>query len=220
MRLQFGDCIFDSGTRQLERAGGPVHLGPKAFRLLELLLDRRPQALSKSALQQLIWPDTYVSETNLATLAGEVREAIGDDSRRPRWVRTVHGFGYAFSGEAVSADPPPARPPRRQCIVDGKLEIELALGENVVGRDENAAVRLDDPTVSRHHARIVTDGQSAILEDLGSKNGTFIGGRRVRKPVPLESGVYLAFGSVQVRYRSFSPESSTESARGISKKRS
>jgi DNA-binding winged helix-turn-helix (wHTH) protein len=219
MRLRFGDCIFDSGTRQLERGGAAVRLGPKAFRLLELLLERRPQALAKAELQRLIWPDTFVSETNLATLAGEVREAIGDESRKPRFVRTVHGFGYAFSGDAVPADAGAGRPPRRQCIIGSGLEFELDLGENIVGRDEKASVRLDDPTVSRHHAKIVTDGQSAVLEDLGSKNGTFIGGRPVRKPVPLTSGVQLAFGSVQMRYRSFSPDSSTESVRGSSKKR-
>jgi DNA-binding winged helix-turn-helix (wHTH) protein len=209
MRLRFGDCTFDGDTRQVERGGQVVHLSPKAFHLLELLLECRPKALSKADLQEKIWPDTFVSEANLASLAAEVREAIGDDSHHPRFLRTVYGFGYAFSGEAVAESEAPG-PRRRQCIIDSGHEIELLPGENIVGRDVDAAVRLDDPTVSRHHARITTEGDSAVLEDLGSKNGTFVEGRRIRKPARLKSGSLLTFGSVHVKFRTFSPESSTE----------
>lgn len=220
MRLRFGDCVFDGSTREVERAGRPVHLGPKAFRMLELLLECRPKALSKSDLQQRIWPDTFVSETNLATLAAEVRRAIGDGSRRARFLRTVYGFGYAFSGEALSLDEAPRveRHPR-MCVVESGREIPLVSGENIVGRDEDAAVHLDDPTVSRHHARITTEGDSAVLEDLDSKNGTFVEGRRVRKRMKLQSGSHLAFGSVQVKFRKYSPESSTESMREVGNRR-
>jgi DNA-binding winged helix-turn-helix (wHTH) protein len=210
MRFRFGDCTFDGDTRQVERAGQVVHLSPKAFHLLELLLECRPKALSKQDLQERIWPDTFVSEANLASLAAEVREAIGDDSHHPRFLRTVYGFGYAFSGEAVSVEADAPGPRRRQCVIDSGREIELLPGENIVGRDVDAAVRLDDPTVSRHHARITKEGDSAVLEDLGSKNGTFVEGRRIRKPVKLKSGSVLTFGSVHVRFRAFSPESSTE----------
>jgi DNA-binding winged helix-turn-helix (wHTH) protein len=213
MRLRFGDCTFDGDTRQVERGGQVVHLSPKAFRLLELLLECRPKALSKADLCERIWPDTFVSEANLASLAAEVREALGDDSHHPRFLRTVYSFGYAFSGEVVTVDDSAAAAPhRRQCIIESGREIELLPGENIVGRDVDAAVRLDDPTVSRHHARITREGDSSVLEDLGSKNGTFVEGRRVRKPVKLKSGSVLTFGSVHVKFRAFSPESSTESA--------
>lgn len=211
MRFRFGNCTFDGDTRQVERAGQEVHLSRKAFHLLELLLECRPKALSKADLQERIWPDTFVSEANLASLAAEVREAIGDDSHHPRFLRTVYGFGYAFSGEVVPVESgEPDTPRRRQCVIDSSREIELLPGENIVGRDVDASIRLDDPTVSRHHARITRDGDSAVLEDLGSKNGTFVEGRRIRKPVTLKSGSVLTFGSVHVKFRAFSPESSTE----------
>lgn len=214
MRLRFGNCVFDGATREVERAGRAVHLGPKAFRLLELLLESRPKALSKNDLQERIWPDTFVSEANLATLAAEVRRAIGDDSRRARFLRTVYGFGYAFSGDTLPLDEElPSARHRRMCVIESGREIELVDGENIVGRDEDAAVRLDDLTVSRHHARITTAGDTAVLEDLASKNGTFVEGRRIRKPVKLQTGSHLTFGSVQVKFRRFSPESSTESMR-------
>ena len=211
MRLRFGDCIFDGETRELERGGNVVHLSPKAFALLELLLGCRPRALSKADLQQKIWPDVFVSEENLAALASEVRRAIGDSSRHPRYLRTVYGFGYAFSGEAGPETRASAPPRRAHALLGSFGETELAAGENVVGRDADAAVRLDDPTVSRRHARIVIEGVAATLEDLDSKNGTFVEGRRVRGPVRLKSGARLTFGSVQARYRAYSPEASTES---------
>jgi DNA-binding winged helix-turn-helix (wHTH) protein len=213
MRIRFGDCAFDGETRELERAGKVAHLSPKAFALLELLLASRPNAISKTELQEKIWPHVFVSEENLAALASEVRRAIGDSSRRPRFLRTVYGFGYAFSGEA-EPETRPSAPPRRSHALAGAFgEIELHPGENIVGRDADAAVRLDDPTVSRRHAKITVEGETATIEDLDSKNGTFVEGRRIRSNVRLKSGARLTFGSVQARYRAYSPQISTEAVR-------
>jgi serine/threonine-protein kinase len=104
MRLLFGDCTFDSDARTLTRGGESVRVSGKAFQLLELLLGARPNPISKTALFAQLWPDTFVSEANLASLVKEIRAAIGDDARAPRYVRTVHRFGYAFSG-AVTETP-------------------------------------------------------------------------------------------------------------------
>ncbi|HYC61992.1 MAG TPA: tetratricopeptide repeat protein [Thermoanaerobaculia bacterium] len=102
MRLQFGDCTFDSSTRTLERAGEPVRISGKAWQLLELLLEARPKPIAKEELFAKLWPDTFVSDANLAGLVKEIRAAIGDDARSPRYIRTVHRFGYAFSGTTGS----------------------------------------------------------------------------------------------------------------------
>ncbi|HYK02872.1 MAG TPA: tetratricopeptide repeat protein [Thermoanaerobaculia bacterium] len=98
MRLLFGDCTFDSDSRTLTRNGESVRMTGKAFQLLELLLAARPNPIEKTELFSKLWPDTFVSEANLASLIKEIRAAIGDDARAPRFVRTVHRFGYAFSG--------------------------------------------------------------------------------------------------------------------------
>src|SRR5262245_21334388 len=66
MRLLFGDCALDLDTRELHRGGQTVSLSPKAFALLELLALRRPKALSKAEIHSALWPDTFVTETNLA----------------------------------------------------------------------------------------------------------------------------------------------------------
>jgi DNA-binding winged helix-turn-helix (wHTH) protein len=100
MSLRFGDFVLDSGARQLWRGREERHLGPKAFELLELLLRNRPNVLSKDRLHDHLWPGTFVSGSTLATVVGEIRAALDDDAASPRFLRTVHGVGYAFCGEA------------------------------------------------------------------------------------------------------------------------
>jgi DNA-binding winged helix-turn-helix (wHTH) protein len=212
MRLRFGDCLFDSDTREFFRSGEAIHLTPKAFRFLELLLESRPRALSKEDLQQRLWPETFVSEANLATLAADVRRAIGEEGRGAHILRTVYGFGYAFSGDAEEEE---ARTPveDRYWLTWKDEEIPLGKGENILGRDRAARVRIDDSTISRRHARIVVGDAAATVEDLGSKNGTFVGGRRVERPVRVVDGDVVKVGSVNLIFRTSSGETSTVSVR-------
>ena len=92
----FGNFLLDLDTHELVRAGTPVSLSPKAFQLLGILVENRPKALSKTELQDRLWPGTFVVEKNLTNLVSEIREALGDDPVHPRFIRTVHRFGYAF----------------------------------------------------------------------------------------------------------------------------
>src|SRR5262245_3443441 len=102
MRLTFGELVIDCERRQIERSGREVHLSGKAFALLELLLQRRPNAVKRAEIVRHVWPDTFVSPTNLATLVQEIRETLRDDARRPRYVRTIFAYGYAFIGEETA----------------------------------------------------------------------------------------------------------------------
>jgi DNA-binding winged helix-turn-helix (wHTH) protein len=214
MRVSFGDCTFDSDTRELFRGGKPVHLSPKAFRLLELLLEERPRALSKAQLQEKLWPRTFVSEANLAGLAAEARRAIGDSAKGSKLLRTVYGFGYAFSGEATEEHPAAAVRRSRFLLVRDEEEIPLGPGENILGRDEQASPRIDDDTVSRRHARLRITHEDATIEDLGSKNGTFVEGKRVgAKAVRLRSEDQIQVGSVFLTFRVLSPKKSTATLR-------
>jgi DNA-binding winged helix-turn-helix (wHTH) protein len=99
--VRFGDCSFDGETRQLFRREHVAPLSPKGFRLLEYLIREAPRAISKEELHGVLWPHIFVSEGNLARLATEVRGAIGDSAQHSRFVRTVYGFGYSFSGELL-----------------------------------------------------------------------------------------------------------------------
>ena len=96
----FGEFELDQERRQLLHSGEPVPIQPKAYDLLSLLLQRRPRVLSRAQIRDVIWPGTYVSESTLAVVVTGLRQALGDDARQPRFIRTVHRFGYAFCGEA------------------------------------------------------------------------------------------------------------------------
>ncbi len=213
MRVQFGECVLDSDTRQLFVRGEAVHLSPKAFQFLELLLESRPKALSKSEIHERLWPGTFVSDGTLASLLVEVRSATGDSARESRFVRTVHRFGYAFSGgaeelrESVSAV---GKSIYR--LIWGTREIALRPGENLFGRDDDAIVWIDDPLVSRRHARIVIDETGAVLEDLGSKNGTYLRGKRIEAPTKLADEDQLSIGPASMAFRVFKQNVSTATA--------
>ena len=202
MELHFGAFTLDTLTRQLCRGADEIHISPKAFALLLELVERRPEALTKAALQESLWPDTFVVEANLSNLVAEIRAALEDDVRQPRFIRTVHGFGYAFCG-TVGGDPAAeAQRVVAPCVLvcSGRL-YPLAEGENVLGREGDAASWFDSTSVSRRHARIVVTDGKALLEDLASKNGTFLGDVRVSAPVPLEDGAEIRLGSLRVTFR-------------------
>jgi DNA-binding winged helix-turn-helix (wHTH) protein len=217
MRLRFGDCVFDSDTREVFRAGKPVRVSPKAFALLSALIERRPKAISKDELHALLWPDTFVSDANLPNLVAELRESLGDDAHEPRIIRTVPRFGYSFRADAVGEAPVPGTPPYgtpAYRLVWGDREIALRPGENVIGRDEAATLWIDDSLVSRRHARILIDESGAVLADLGSKNGTLLNGQRIHSPAKLADEDLITIGPASITFRVFRQTASTATAIG------
>lgn len=102
--VPFGEFVLNPDAREVRRGTEPVLLSPKAYQLLELLVVNRPKAFSKSALQDALWPDTFVVEKNLVNLIAEIRIALGDDAAHPRFVRTIHRFGYAFRDSTAEPD--------------------------------------------------------------------------------------------------------------------
>ena len=200
MRLRFGDVTFDSGRRSLFRGPQSVHLPPKAFLLLEFLLSRRPNAVSKTEIQEAVWPDVVVTEGSLAALAKDLRKALGDPPEGSSFLRTVHGFGYAFDG-IVHEIPDGAPGPHRHLLVWGTQEMPLAEGGNLLGREPSADLWVGHPSISREHARIVVTGERAEIEDFSSKNGTWLGRRRVEGRVPLTDGDEVRAGEVRLLYR-------------------
>jgi len=202
MRIASGDWSFDSETRSVLRGEVPVSLSPKAFALLELLIQNRPRVVPKAEIHERLWPGTFVSAGSLANLVTEIRTALGDDARRPRIVRTVPRVGYALHGDGRAS--PEAEAPSSQCrLIWGDREIALGPGENVLGRDPTAAVWLDLDSVSRRHARIVVEASGAVLEDLSSKNGTFLAERRIASRERLADGDRIRLGDARLVFRRF-----------------
>jgi len=215
-RVRFGDWVFDGESRELRGPDGAVHLSPKAFALLGALLESRPRALSKAELRDRLWANTFVSDSSLASLVMEVRRALGDSMRRPVFLRTVHRFGYAFCGEAADAlrSVGPARRAVSFFLSWGSRELLLSDGENVLGRALDTSSRIESASVSRRHARIVVAAGGATIEDLESKNGTYLNGRRLTVRTALANGDTIGLGSVQLVFRAVSAADSTETSAG------
>jgi DNA-binding winged helix-turn-helix (wHTH) protein len=200
VRLVFGDLILDIGTRQLLRGDEELRLSPKAFELLRMLIEERPRAISKNDLIERLWPDTYVAEANLPSLIAEIRDVTGDSAEEPRFIRTIRRFGYAFCGSVTDGASTGSTPFGSWLMCEGR-QIRLTEGENIIGREAEAAVWLDFSAVSRRHARIVIAGERATVEDLGSKNGTHVRGNRISGIVDLEDGDEIRIGSVVLSFR-------------------
>ena len=218
MRIRFGPFIVDSETRQLRRQQLEIHLPPKAFDLLCILLERRPKVVDKAELHTRIWPDTYVVDGNLNVLIGEIRRALAENADRPRFIRTVHGIGYAFYGEAHDLDEPAAAArarPARFWLVWRNQTFPLSEGDNIIGRDPQCGVWLDVTGVSRQHARIRIDSatRTVALDDLDSTNGTFLRRLQIRAQEPLADGDIIGIGSAELRFREWSQDKPRETER-------
>ncbi len=216
MRIHFGEFALDRETRQLFRGDEELHLVPKAFDFLDFLLSQKPRVVSRERIRDRLWPGTFVSESTLATIVNEVRTALEDDPKHPRFIRTLRGHGYAFFGETGSGASEAPRSARRSVslrLVMDDREVALHEGENLLGREEDAVLWIDAPTVSRRHARIVVTEGTAVLEDLGSKNGTRLKGVKLTAPVTLADGDEIWLGQVPLTFRVLAAGGPTRTAR-------
>lgn len=211
---RFDRFVLDPRTRRLLRDGEEKHLSPKGFDLMTCLVENRARAMSRAALLQRVWPSTFVEDTNLASLVAEIRRVLDDSADDPRFVRTVHRFGYWFIGNVQEGDAGdvPGKAPIRYWLIWETRQIPIAEGDHVVGRSPDADVWIDAAGVSRHHARVTLKGAEATVEDLGSKNGTFVRGSRITTRHPLIDADQIRFGPVVVTFRIPPPAGSTETA--------
>jgi DNA-binding winged helix-turn-helix (wHTH) protein len=198
--VTFGEFVLDAAHRELRRRGRPVRVSPLALRLLGLLLEHHERIVSKEELRAGLWPGDSVSESSLARVASELRAALGDRRGEARFVRTVHGVGYTFACEITDR----ARVTCR--LVMGDRRIPLGEGEHDIGRAEEAAVIIDSPLVSRRHAKVTVTAGRVLVEDLHSKNGTFVGGRRISAPTELRQGDEIGIGPMRLRLEGKGPD--------------
>jgi DNA-binding winged helix-turn-helix (wHTH) protein len=188
-RQDFGRFAVDRAARRVTRDGAPVHLTPKAFELLQMLIDERPRAIRKEELVDRLWPDVVVEAANLKNLIAEIRGALGAEA-----IRTVQRFGYAFGAEE-----------RRETsarLIFGDRVYRLAVGDNLIGRDDACAIAIDVAGVSRRHAAIRIDADRGVIEDIGSKNGTSLNGERISAPTELRDGDRILLGAATLVFRS------------------
>lgn len=203
--FSFGPFVLDLVQGHLFRDGMIVETTPKVFGLLLYLLENRGRLIAKEELIEKLWPDTIVSEGSLTRAIANLRSALGDDPEKPRWIETAIRRGYRFMGpvtdDGPAQSPGPARQAAKLCYLrSGARNFELREGENFIGRADDCHISIKSPSVSRQHARIVVAGSDASIEDLGSRNGTYVGDIRIEGTHPLRSGDQIRCGTVPMKF--------------------
>ena len=222
----FGSFALDTGARLLTCSGRPVALSTKAVDVLIHLVSKAPQVVSKADLMASVWPHRVVEDNHLTHLVADLRRVLGPP--RSGAIRTVHGVGFAFTlpiaaGRAPDAPAPAAakvvwdlswapgsRPSFEETWPGGR--VELAAGLYTVGRSPGCRPLLTSRTVSGRHALLHVDYEAVFLEDLHSKNGTFLDGRRITSRTRVPDGGVVSIGAVAVHLRRHheDPTASTE----------
>jgi DNA-binding winged helix-turn-helix (wHTH) protein len=219
VKARFGPFVLDSDSRQITHdSSGVVHLTPKAFDLLALLVAEAPRVVRKTELHERLWPGSFVSDATLVGLVKELRRALDDRDTSAPLIRTAHGFGYAFSG-ALQNVASHQRSSVSRWIVTGTRRILLSEGENLIGRDPASTVWLDTSGVSRRHARVMVAQGEALLEDLASKNGTCLDDKPVVGKVKLHDGDHIQIGPIFVVYHASESGMSTETLSPVARDR-
>jgi hypothetical protein len=186
-------------------------VSPKAFDLLRVLLERRPNVVSKTELHDKVWPGAFVGDANLSVVIAEIRQVLGDDSKDGRFIRTVHRVGYAFSGQVLERAPGPAVGRGYPCwLVWNDRRLPLSEGEYILGRDPRCTLHIDASGVSRRHARLVVGAESATIEDLGSSNGTFVQGRAITSEQALADGDAIELGAATLSFRAWADDAAAK----------
>jgi len=194
-----GPWTVDPAGLTLSHGDATVHLRPKVMELLTTFAAHQGEVLAKRKLLDLVWPDVTVGDSSLTVAVRELREALGDSADAPSYIETIARRGYRLIAPiAVLAPESRSRStsPSRYWLIGHENRFALVEGRNVIGRAPDADVRIPSTKVSRHHAQITVDGTAAAVEDLNSKNGTFLGGIRIDQPTPLAHGDELRLGKM------------------------
>ena len=196
-RLQVGAWTVDADSGLLTQGDTSVRVRPKVMDLLVALAERPGELSSKEFLIARVWPDVVVGDGSLSVALAELRNALGNHPEAPEYIETIPRRGYRLTATMSTDEGKDAHTEGSHFWLTGAgLELELLQGENIIGRSPDAYVRIESPRVSRLHARITVEGDSAVIEDMGSKNGTFVGNTRVDGPIPLVHGDQIRLGQL------------------------
>ncbi len=195
--FRLGPWLVEPRLDRLSNGEETVMLELKVMQLLAFLASRAGQVLSRFEILDAVWRTRFVADNTLTHAVAEIRSALGDDPRRPTYLETIPKRGYRLIAPVTPVEPPRPAPaavpsPFRLTSADG--EVALHEGVNLIGRETGLEVSIASVNVSRRHARVVVVAGRAVLEDLGSKNGTFLRGERVTAPTELRHGDEIRIG--------------------------
>ena len=189
----FGPFRLDEGAAELRRGAERVDLRPKCFDLLLMLVKNPGKLLTREQLFEALWSDVVVSDATLSRTIAELRDALGDEDDTRQYIETVTRRGYKFIA-AVNAAPLTTAASTGFFLLHGSHMYPLREGEHIVGRAEDVSVPLMMSKISRHHARVVVANGVLSIEDLDSRNGTYVNGIRIVGKQPLQPGDEIRIG--------------------------
>ncbi len=196
---QFGPYILDPGKRLLKRLGELVPLTPKSFDMLLVLVENSGNVVEKDALMNRLWPDTFVEESNLAFQVSKLRKALGERPKDHRYIVTIPGRGYRFSGQVTQiqsegdpqeADSPFRSPKEHEGAASGPFN-----GFAGAADQRHSLDKLEEPgdsiaPVSCNQGELDADGSGVKL--------ILSGGTSAMRPA---SGVYSSSSQIRSRLR-------------------
>jgi DNA-binding winged helix-turn-helix (wHTH) protein len=228
--FRFAEFELDVAAYALRNRGESVKLERIPMEVLILLVERAGTLVERSEIQTQLWgPEIFLEhDAAINTAIRKIRHALGDDAATPRFVETVVGKGYRFIAplENVRSPTQPGEPAAngspeqsaqqrpqfpRYSVMVGKQEFILNSAETLLGRDPTAGICVDHPSVSRKHARISIESDGVILQDLGSRNGTFLNGRRVDAPAKIHHNSVIGLGPITLVFHVARAPASTQS---------
>jgi DNA-binding winged helix-turn-helix (wHTH) protein len=208
--VRFGTFELDLKTGELRRKGVKVALQEQPFQVLAMLVARPGDLVTREELHQKLWPDAVFVDFDhgLNKAVGKIRRALADLADSPRYVETLERRGYRFIAPAEEVAPGTAGATARQApptvvrLIWDDRSIPLADGEHLIGRDPAATIWIDSSTVSHRHATITVSGRSVTIEDLGSRNGTFVNDCRLGGVSSLSHNDEVRVGPARLTVRS------------------
>jgi DNA-binding winged helix-turn-helix (wHTH) protein len=212
--LSFGPFELDVEAFTLRRQGRRVGLEKIPMEVLIVLVQHAGALVDRDVIHAALWgADVFVDrDAAINTAMLKIRRALRDKADRPQFVETVVGKGYRFVAPLSARRAPGQR--SRYCVMRGTQMFTLGTGDNLLGRDPAAEVRIDHPSVSRRHARIAISSRRAVLEDLQSRNGTFVNGRGINSPIELHDGAVIGVGPIILTFVALSGAASTRPMAG------
>lgn len=186
--------------------------------VLVFLAEHPGTTVPKHRIIDAVWRTEFITENTLSQAIADLRRVFGDNARAPRYIETITKRGYRLIADVEILDESAQTAPTEGlpcAVVADREEITLVAGENLIGRSPDAVVRLDSDEVSRRHALIRVSADGATIDDLGSKNGTFVWGTQIGGPTALEDGDEITIGPVVFTFRLLSSLTTTRTARSV-----
>jgi DNA-binding winged helix-turn-helix (wHTH) protein len=214
--FRVGDWLVEPDLGRVSRDDTGRQLEPRIMHVLVCLAERCGEVVARHELVDAVWAMEFITENTLTHAIAELRKLFGDNARDPRYIETITKRGYRLimpvEGLVKRHPHPPGAHLDCGLVLEGH-RTTLAAGENLIGRATDVAVHIDSVEVSRHHARIRVGADQATLEDLGSKNGTYLWGRCVTTPVRLEDGDEISIGPALLVFATLRTTDTTQTAR-------